>query len=125
MKPGKAISGRLRDLREAAGLSQQEVAMRADLSLSLVAKLEQGKKADPRASTLIALARALGIKPGAILDDLAPLKPKTTETEEAVEGPVTEEASTGPAAEEAMAAPPNGKAKKKKKDKKPGKLKKK
>ena len=72
MKPGKAISVRLKDLRESAGLSQQEVAMRADLSLSLVAKLEQGKKGDPRASTLLALAEALGVKPGAILEDLFP-----------------------------------------------------
>jgi transcriptional regulator with XRE-family HTH domain len=72
MKPGKLISARLRSLREAAGLSQQEVAMRADLSMSLVAKLEQGKKADPRASTLMALAGALGVKPGAILEDLVP-----------------------------------------------------
>jgi transcriptional regulator with XRE-family HTH domain len=72
MKPGKLISARLRSLREAAGLSQQEVAMRADLSMSLVAKLEQGKKGDPRASTLLALASALGVKPGAILEDLFP-----------------------------------------------------
>jgi transcriptional regulator with XRE-family HTH domain len=72
MKPGKAISVRLKTLRESAGLSQQEVAMHADLSLSLVAKLEQGKKGDPRASTLLALAGALGVKPGAILDDLFP-----------------------------------------------------
>ena len=72
MKPGKAISVRLKDLRESAGLSQQEVAMRADLSLSLVAKLEQGKKGDPRASTLLALAEALGVKPGAIFEDLFP-----------------------------------------------------
>jgi transcriptional regulator with XRE-family HTH domain len=72
MKPGKLISARLRSLREAAGLSQQEVAMRADLSMSLVAKLEQGKKADPRASTILALAGALGVKPGAIIEDLSP-----------------------------------------------------
>jgi transcriptional regulator with XRE-family HTH domain len=72
MKPGKLISARLRSLRESAGLSQQEVAMRADLSMSLVAKLEQGKKGDPRASTLLALAAALGVKPGAILEDLFP-----------------------------------------------------
>jgi transcriptional regulator with XRE-family HTH domain len=70
MKPGKAISARLKALRESAGLSQQEVALRADLSISLVAKLEQGKKGDPRASTLLALADALGVKPGAILEDL-------------------------------------------------------
>jgi transcriptional regulator with XRE-family HTH domain len=72
MKPGKAISARLKALREAAGLAQQDVAMRADLSLSLVAKIEQGKKADPRASTLLALANALGVKPGALLEDLFP-----------------------------------------------------
>jgi transcriptional regulator with XRE-family HTH domain len=79
MKPGKAISARLKTLRESAGLSQQEVAMRADLSLSLVAKLEQGKKGDPRVSTLLALADALGVKPGAILEDLfsPPAAPKT------------------------------------------------
>ena len=59
-------------MREATGLSQQEVAVRADLSMSLVAKLEQGKKGDPRASTLLALASALGVKPGAILEDLFP-----------------------------------------------------
>jgi transcriptional regulator with XRE-family HTH domain len=44
--------------------------VRGGLSLSLVAKLEQGKKADPRASTLLALAEALGVRPGALLDDL-------------------------------------------------------
>lgn len=65
-----AIAGRVQELREKAGLSQQEVAERGELSLSLVAKLEQGKKGDPRASTLLALATALGVKPGALLDEL-------------------------------------------------------
>ena len=72
MKLAKALSQRIKRLREAAGLSRQEVATRGDLSLSLVAKLEQGKKADPRASTLLALARALGVRPSALLDDLFP-----------------------------------------------------
>jgi transcriptional regulator with XRE-family HTH domain len=72
MKLAKALSQRIKQLREAAGLSQQEVAMRGDLSMSLVAKLEQGKKADPRASTLLALARALQVRPGSLLDDLLP-----------------------------------------------------
>ncbi len=70
MKLKKALARRLKALRERAGLSQQDVAVRGDLSLSLVAKLEQGKKADPRASTILALADALGVKPGALLDDL-------------------------------------------------------
>ncbi len=60
----KKIAYRLQTLREASGLSQQEVAERADLSLSLIAKMEQGRKADPRASTLLALSRALGVRPG-------------------------------------------------------------
>jgi len=66
----KKIAYRIRTLREAAGLSQQEVAERADLSLSLVAKMEQGRKADPRASTILALAAAIGVRPGQIIEDL-------------------------------------------------------
>ncbi len=68
----KNIAYRIRTLREAAGLSQQQVAERADLSLSLVAKLEQGRKADPRASTLLALAEAMGVRPGQLIEDLTP-----------------------------------------------------
>jgi transcriptional regulator with XRE-family HTH domain len=68
----KNIAFRLRTLREAAGLSQQEVAERADLSLSLITKMEQARKADPRASTVIALAAALGVKPGQLIEDLIP-----------------------------------------------------
>jgi transcriptional regulator with XRE-family HTH domain len=66
----KNIAYRLRTLREAAGLSQQEVAERADLSLSLIAKMEQGRKADPRASTILTLAKALGVRPGQLIEDL-------------------------------------------------------
>jgi transcriptional regulator with XRE-family HTH domain len=68
----KNIAFRLRTLREAAGLSQQEVADRADLSLSLITKMEQARKADPRASTILALAAALGVKPGQLIEDLTP-----------------------------------------------------
>ena len=68
----KKIAYRLRTLREASGLSQQEVAERADLSLSLVAKMEQGRKADPRASTVLALAAALSVRPGQVIENLTP-----------------------------------------------------
>ena len=73
-KLARALSARIKTLRESAGLSQQEVAERGDLSVSLVAKIEQGKKANPRASTLLDLARALGVTPGTLLDDLLPAK---------------------------------------------------
>lgn len=66
----KKIAYRLQTLREAAKLSQQEVAEKADLSLSLIAKMEQGRKADPRASTILALAEALGVRPGELIEDL-------------------------------------------------------
>ncbi|MGE3808367.1 MAG: helix-turn-helix domain-containing protein [Gemmataceae bacterium] len=72
MKLAKAIAIRIKSLRDEAHLSQQELAVKAELSLSLVAKLEQGKKGDPRASSLLALAGALGIQPGKLLNDLFP-----------------------------------------------------
>ena len=86
MKLSKAIAKRVQELREATGLSQQEIAQRGDLSVSLVAKLEQGKKADPRASTLLALARAFEVKPGRLLDDLFPPAPAKAEAPEAEAG---------------------------------------
>lgn len=66
----KKIAYRLQTLREAAKLSQQEVADKSELSLSLIAKMEQGRKADPRASTILALAGALGVRPGELIEDL-------------------------------------------------------
>lgn len=92
MKLKEAIAYRLRSLREAAGLSQQDVAVKGDLSVSLVAKLEQGKKADPRASTLLALAQALGVRPGRLIENL-----------------------TDPPATDRLTAKPSAKKKKKKK----------
>jgi transcriptional regulator with XRE-family HTH domain len=93
MKLAKAIAARLKSLRQEAGLSQQEVATRADLSLSLVAKLEQGKKADPRASTLLALAGALAVPPGRLLEDLFPPPGTEQPAAEAPEVAATEEAA--------------------------------
>jgi transcriptional regulator with XRE-family HTH domain len=105
-KLGKAISRRLKGLRDKANLSQQDLATKADLSVSLVAKLEQGKKADPRASTLLALADALGVKAGALLEDLFPPEP----------APATEAGpgANGEAAPAPEAEPDRGKGKKKK-----------
>src|SRR4051794_15962725 len=74
MKLAKALARRIQALREAAGLTQQEVADRGGLSGSQVSKLERGKKSAPRASTLLALAAGLGAKPGALLDDLFPAR---------------------------------------------------
>ena len=55
------LGDRLRELRQAAGLSQEELARRADVLLGTVQKIEQGIVADPRWSSVTALARALGV----------------------------------------------------------------
>jgi transcriptional regulator with XRE-family HTH domain len=54
------LATRLKALRMAAGLTQQELAHEAKLSISLLAQLEQGRKKDPRVSTILSLAHALG-----------------------------------------------------------------
>jgi transcriptional regulator with XRE-family HTH domain len=51
---------RLKELREAAGLTQESLARAADVSVSSVSKLEQ-RDLDPAWSTVQALARALGV----------------------------------------------------------------
>ena len=61
------IKDRLRELRTAAGLTQQDLAVKAGLSISAVVHIEAGRIPDPRVSTLKALAKALGCR----LDDLA------------------------------------------------------
>lgn len=54
------FAGQLRVLREAAGLSQKELAERVGCSLSVVQKLEQGLQ-EPTWPTVLALAKALGV----------------------------------------------------------------
>jgi transcriptional regulator with XRE-family HTH domain len=61
------IKDKLRELRAAADLSQQALAMKAGLSVSNVAQIESGKIPNPRMHTLRALAKALGVT----LDELA------------------------------------------------------
>lgn len=51
---------RLRALREAAGLSQEELAERADLHWTYISGIERGRR-NPGLNTLGRLARALGL----------------------------------------------------------------
>ena len=53
---------RLKQLREAAGLSQKRLAELAGMNLFGVAKLEQGLR-DPGWSTVLAIAQALNVTP--------------------------------------------------------------
>jgi transcriptional regulator with XRE-family HTH domain len=61
-----SLGKRLKGMREAAGLTQQRLAVKAGVSVSSLFQLEQGQKTDPRISTVAALAGALGVS----VDDL-------------------------------------------------------
>ena len=57
----------LKKLRTAKGLSQAALAERVDLSREYINKIEAGKY-DPPLSTINALAKALGVKVGRLLE---------------------------------------------------------
>lgn len=58
---GAVIGRRINGLRTGAGVTLQDLSNRAGVSISVLSKLESGKIADPRISTVFALARALGV----------------------------------------------------------------
>lgn len=58
----ESIGSTIRTLREARGLTRQELAAAAEISVQMLAKVEQGRKA-PSAATLARLAKSLGIEP--------------------------------------------------------------
>lgn len=59
--PRDTLAARLRSLRDKAGLTQAALAARAGLSVVAVFHLEQGRRSDPKVSTLAKLADALGV----------------------------------------------------------------
>jgi transcriptional regulator with XRE-family HTH domain len=61
------FAGRLKHLREAAGLTQEQLAERAGMHRFGVAKLEQGLR-EPAWPTVLALAKALGVGCQAFVD---------------------------------------------------------
>ena len=52
--------GRIRERREAAGLTQAELATRAVIGRVTLTRIERGEHS-PRTETLMAIARALGV----------------------------------------------------------------
>lgn len=56
-----AFGQRVRDLREARGLSRMKLAAAAGVSLSTLLLMEMGRTA-PRLDTVFALAEALGVR---------------------------------------------------------------
>jgi transcriptional regulator with XRE-family HTH domain len=63
-----ALSRRLRQLRTERGLSLRAVAKTAQVSPSLLSQIERGE-ASPSLLSLVAIADALGVRPGHLLED--------------------------------------------------------
>lgn len=58
---------RVRAIREAAGLTQQEVAKAAGMPYQALAKIERGATDNPTLRTIRALAKALGVGAGELV----------------------------------------------------------
>jgi predicted transcriptional regulator len=59
----------LRRERRRAGLTQGELAAKADVGIATIARVESGEIDAPRVSTLRKLARALGVEVRDLLED--------------------------------------------------------
>jgi DNA-binding XRE family transcriptional regulator len=61
---------KLKRYRRGAGLTQVELAEKAEVAQSTVTQIERGNITEPRPGTLKALAKVLGITPMDLLDDV-------------------------------------------------------
>lgn len=66
-----AIGERIRAARQARGMTARALAEAVEIPAPHLSNLETGR-VEPRASTLVALARALGCHPGELLPSAAP-----------------------------------------------------
>ncbi len=67
--PRKALGERVRALRQAANLSQEELAEACGLHRTYVGAIERGER-NISLLNIIALSRALRIKPSSLLEDV-------------------------------------------------------
>ncbi len=65
---GMPLGAKLRRLRKAKGLSQEELARRSGLLRVYIARIETGEVVSPRVETRRKLAKALGVPITEILD---------------------------------------------------------
>ena len=69
----KRLLARVRELREARGLSQEAFAERAGLKYKHYQAVEAGRKPNIQLPTLVKMAKALGLEPWELLNFDAPL----------------------------------------------------
>jgi transcriptional regulator with XRE-family HTH domain len=72
--PTEMLGIRLRELRSRRGLTLRSVAAKAQVSASLLSQIERGE-ASPSLLSLVAIADALAVRPGDLLDDDRDTKP--------------------------------------------------
>lgn len=65
-----AFGQRLRDLRAQQGVSQDALARETDVHPTAIGRFERGAR-EPRLTTILRLARGLGVSPGELVNDLA------------------------------------------------------
>jgi transcriptional regulator with XRE-family HTH domain len=70
-----AFGRRVRELRTKRGLSQEQLAARADLHWTYVSSIERGRR-DPGLRAVARLATALGVTFSDLVRDLTPTTPK-------------------------------------------------
>jgi len=70
---GETIGYQLRHFRRLRGMTQEELADRANVSRDLVAKLEQGRRHSARISSLASFARALDVELSALVGRATPV----------------------------------------------------
>lgn len=69
MEPHERFGRNVRSQRERRGLSQEELGHAAGLHPTEISRLERGVR-EPRLSTVVRLARALGLRPARLLDGI-------------------------------------------------------
>jgi transcriptional regulator with XRE-family HTH domain len=81
------IGKMVRAARKRAGLSQEALARRADMSTSAVTQIELGTRNDPQYSSLLKLSTALGLTVSDLLEETSPLAsaPSASPSPEAAE----------------------------------------
>ncbi len=67
MAPKERMAARIKVLRDRRGLTQEQLAEKAGVSRTYLARLETGRQ-DPTLSTLEKLAKALGVRVGRLLE---------------------------------------------------------
>jgi len=68
MPPPRKLGDIVRELREAQGLSQFQLAERAQIALSYVTLIEANQQSAPSRQILQRLARALGVAPEKLVE---------------------------------------------------------